>query len=164
MIRLVAALASNYRASVIDGFLSIAAVPRHRCSIGVECVPLVPGKRSVFLLGTRVIARCLLFRSANLANLIDEFLGRDLPALLVLTAWAELQRIPGFPAPHVLDTVVFPRKNRARRQYHRIRFSSISSNHFAQMHSWELAIKWVTPSRMSCTRLDRRFARYSIVG
>jgi hypothetical protein len=58
MIRLVAALASNYSAAAIDGFLSIAAVPKRRRSIGV--------------------------RNTNPANLIDKFLGRDLPAPLVL--------------------------------------------------------------------------------
>jgi hypothetical protein len=118
---LLAALANNYSTAATDGFLSIAAVPERRCSISIQCLSLVPRKQSVFLLGTRVIARPLLVWSANPANLIGEFLGRDFPAPLVLTAWAELKRIPGFPAPHVPDTLIFPRKSPSP--------ATISSNH-----------------------------------
>jgi hypothetical protein len=96
-----------------------------------------------------VIARSLLVRSANPADLIDEFLDRDLPDPLVLTGWAELKRIPGFPAPHVPDTVVLPQKSRnpATMSSNQIFLGLIKSSRSDALMG--VAIKWVKPSKMS---------------
>jgi hypothetical protein len=104
MMRLIAGLSGDYSKIAIESFLSIAAAPNRRRSVGAVCKPLVDGEARFFSLPPQLIARSLLIRSANPVDVLDRF---D-PPPLVITAWNELKKIPGvepaFPEPSTVPS------------------------------------------------------------
>jgi hypothetical protein len=91
MTRLIGALSRDYTIASIENFLSIAAVPKRRLSIGLDCQPLAAEPQPILRWDTQLIARSLLVRSANPSNLVHQFM----PPPLILTAWSELKKISG---------------------------------------------------------------------
>jgi hypothetical protein len=87
---LVNALAGNYKISKIEKFLAIAAEPRRRRSVGVDCEQITPADRRAVQLPPQLLARSLLIRSANSSDLIKQFDG--FPPLAV-TAWEDLTKL-----------------------------------------------------------------------
>jgi hypothetical protein len=108
MIRLIAALGGDYSKMAIESFLSIAATPNRRRSVGVVCEPIGESAGRLFSLPPQLIARSLLVRSANPPAVLEQF---DFPPLLV-TGWDELKKIPGVrpPAPDTITPAPSPQR------------------------------------------------------
>jgi hypothetical protein len=65
MERLLDTFASNLTSGGAKEFLEITARPRRRCSVGVDCAPLVRNQNSIFRLAPRAIARSLFVRAVT---------------------------------------------------------------------------------------------------
>lgn len=93
MKRLVASFAAENRAFVVDAFLALAAEPRRRASVGVDCQPFSPLEPTLFVHSPRLIAISLLHRTG--IDITSLWMSTQ-DQLSLLGAWEELKRIREF--------------------------------------------------------------------
>jgi hypothetical protein len=87
MKKMVRSFAVGLISSAVERFLELAARPRRRISVGLDCPPIDPSEQSIFQFSPKTIAISLLIRSRHLAQTTPAY-----PA-----AWEELKKIPGLP-------------------------------------------------------------------
>jgi hypothetical protein len=92
MFRLLSAFADRLLHCSTGRLLRLAAAPRRRCSVGVDCLAVAAGGRSIFNAPLQVIALSILIRTAT-PTMAGDPLGES---QRVMPHWRELCLIPGF--------------------------------------------------------------------